>query len=80
MTKQINNLIFAVGLVLITINACDDGPIRKDAIGTTHTGYTAKLIGKISGIDTWNDYYQVVLAGFGNSEYAITPSKNRIEI
>ncbi|MBQ8282187.1 MAG: hypothetical protein IJZ01_01245 [Paraprevotella sp.] len=72
MTKQINNLIFAVGLVLITLNACDDGPIRKDAIGTTHTGYTAKLIGKISGIDTWNDYYQVVLAGFGNSEYAIT--------
>ena len=24
MTKQINNLIFAVGLVLITLCACDD--------------------------------------------------------
>lgn len=24
MTKQINNLIFAGGLVLITLNACDD--------------------------------------------------------
>lgn len=80
MTKQINNLIFAVGLVLITLNVCDDGPIRKDVIGTTHTGYTAKLIGKISGIDTWNDYYRGVLVGFGDSKYAITPSKNRLEI
>lgn len=72
MSKQINNLIFAVGLVLLTLSACDDGPIRKSTIGTTHSGYTAKLTGKISGIDTWNDYYQVVLAGFGDSEYAIT--------
>ena len=79
MTKQINNLIFAVGLVLITLCACDDD-LYGDAIETTHTGYTAKLIGKISGIDTWNDYYQVVLAGFGDSKYAITPSKNRLEI
>lgn len=33
MTKQINNLIFAVGLVLITLCACDDdlyGKVRME--------------------------------------------------
>ena len=52
--------------------ACDDGYVPREEFTATHSGYTAKLTGHIDGADSWPDYYQLVLAGFGDSEYAVT--------
>ncbi|MCD8318506.1 MAG: hypothetical protein LUC45_06585 [Paraprevotella sp.] len=60
-------LVSALGLT-----ACDDGPIKRTTVVSTHSGYTAKLTGHITGVHSCPEYYQVVLAGFGDNEYAAT--------
>ena len=64
--------IFALLLAAATLAGCDDGAIPRKEFVTTHSGYTARLTGHITGADSWPDYYQLVLAGFGDSEYAVT--------
>lgn len=62
---------FLVVSLLCLATACDDGPIYDDVSPSQRTGATVKLVGKVSGIDTWPDYYTVALAGFtANSNYA----------
>ena len=50
------------------LTACDDGSIPRKEHTATHTGFTAKLTGHITGADSWPEYYQLVLAGFGDSD------------
>lgn len=53
--------------------ACDDGRIYpEDAQLTEREGRTAKVVGTISGQDTWAAGYEVVLAAFNaESDYAL---------
>ncbi len=64
--------IFALLFAAAALAACDDGYVPREEFTATHSGYTAKLTGHIDGADSWPDYYQLVLAGFGDSEYAVT--------
>ena len=64
--------IFVLLSVAMGLTACDDGSIPRKEHTATHTGFAAKLTGHITGADSWSEYYQLVLAGFGDSEYATT--------
>ena len=64
--------IFVLLSVAMGLTACDDGSIPRKEHTATHTGFAAKLTGHITGADSWPEYYQLVLAGFGDSEYATT--------
>lgn len=64
--------IFVLLSVTMGLTACDDGSIPRKEHTATHTGFAAKLTGHITGADSWPEYYQLVLAGFGDSEYATT--------
>lgn len=63
---------FVLLTVLWTAQACDDGLIPEKTYTPEHTGYTAKLTARISGADSWPEYYDVALAAFGDSEYSRT--------
>jgi len=84
---KINHLVLALTLGLMLM-ACDDGSIPEKATSANHTGYTVKMIGNISGMDTWtSNKYNLVLAAFSDdSEYAIAQKKvsttdaNRVNI
>ena len=67
-----NNVIFASLLMAAALCGCDDGSVPRKEYVITHSGLTAKLTGHITGADSWPEYYQLVLAGFGESEYAVT--------
>lgn len=66
-----NSFIFALSLLSVAFTSCDDGLIYEKLPEISHEGFNVKLTGKIDGIDQWNDPYSVVLAGFGDSRYAI---------
>lgn len=53
--------------------ACDDGRIYPEEPQTAEReGRVAKVVGTISGQDTWADGYEVVVAAFdGESDYAL---------
>lgn len=65
------NFIFALSFVFTLLTACDDGLIYEKTPEVTHEGFNVKLTGHISGVNLWNTPYSVVLAGFGDSKYAI---------
>lgn len=76
-----NLIIVCLAVLATAFAACDDGPIGRVEATPTYNGFTAKLTGYVSGTGSWPDYYQVVLAGFGDSEYAtsqvrITPAED----
>lgn len=64
--------IFALLWGVMALSGCDDGSVPRKEFTVIHSGYTAKLTGHITGADSWPDCYQLVLAGFGDSEYAVT--------
>ncbi|MCM1313077.1 MAG: hypothetical protein NC206_05970 [Bacteroides sp.] len=66
-----NSLIFALGLVALTLSSCDDGDIQEKVYSTNNNGRVIKLTGKINGIKNWSSNYSVALAGFGESNYSI---------
>jgi len=57
-------------LSLMLLAGCDDGDITNDNVLYTRTGRTLNLSADISGINSWADGYNVVVAGFSDSEYA----------
>lgn len=73
---KINHIVlaFALGFAL---SACDDGSIPEKTTSAEHTGYSVKMTGSISGMDTWtSNKYSLVLAAFSDdSEYAIVQQK-----
>ena len=69
MTK--NRFIFALSLGLFSLTACDDGLIYEKMPEISREGFNVRLTGRIDGTDGWEDPYSVVLAGFGDSKYAI---------
>lgn len=69
---KITNHIIISSIVAVLLSSCDDGKIYDDTIITQEEGISVKLIGKLSGIDKWPSNYNIALAGFGDSEYAIT--------
>lgn len=74
---NIRNIGLAFALAAVAVfSSCDDGLIEEKTKAAEHTGYTIKLTGRINGVDTWDDTYNLVLAAFSeNSEYAIVQQK-----
>ncbi len=66
------NMVYLLLSAAMGLTACDDGDIPRKERTATQGGHTAKLTGHITGADSWPEYYQLVLAGFGDSEYAVT--------
>lgn len=72
---KIRHLVLASALGFV-LSACDDGSIPETTETAEHTGYTVKMTGTITGIDTWNSNYSLVLAAFSDdSEYAVAQQK-----
>jgi len=72
---KINRLVLALALGF-TLVACDDGSIPEKKVESEHTGYTVKMTGTITGLNTWNSDYNLVLAAFSDeSEYALVQQK-----
>lgn len=72
---KINRLVLAIALG-VSLSACDDGSIPEKTVSAEHTGYTVKMTGTITGVDTWGSTYNLVLAAFSDdSEYAIVQQK-----
>ncbi|MGI6218257.1 MAG: hypothetical protein ACOYJE_00095 [Bacteroidaceae bacterium] len=65
-----NFLFVCLTAVAFTLFSCDDGPIERAESTPHYNGFAAKVTGHVSGTDSWPEYYQVVLAGFDESEYA----------
>lgn len=70
MMKKKDILLLALAAATLALPACDDGPIERAESRPSYSGFTAKLTGKVYGTESWPEYYQVVLAGFDDSEYA----------
>jgi len=53
--------------------ACDSGDIEDNSVNIADSGKTVKLVGSLSGLDSWDDTsFTVALAGFSdNSKYAV---------
>lgn len=73
--------IFVLLCVATGLAACDDGLVPRKEHAAAQGGCTARLTGHVTGADSWPDYYQLVLAGFGESEYAtaqvlVSPDSN----
>lgn len=52
-----------LALLVLTLSACDDGPIEKTTVVSTG-GKVVKAEGTLSGFSTWSNRYDVALAGF----------------
>ena len=67
------NYIFAtlLGLVMLSVTACDDGRIYPETAATAE-GKTVVLEGVLNGLDNWASNYRVSIAGFedASDEYA----------
>ena len=63
-------ILLPLAAALLALPACDDGPVGRAESGPSYSGFTAKLTGTVSGTGSWPEYYQVVLAGFDDTEYA----------
>lgn len=59
-------------LMLTAATACDDGKIYDDlaADAGSEVAATVMFSGDLTGLDTWTGDYTVVVAGFGDSDYA----------
>lgn len=53
------------------LTACDDGKIYETTTVMRQEGSTVKLTAEITGISQWPSGYNVALAGFGESVYAV---------
>lgn len=52
--------------------SCDDGRLYEDQITIPETGRVAKLTGQLTGISSWAEGYDVVVAGFAkDNNFAI---------
>lgn len=73
---KITNILLCLALGL-GLSACDDGSIPEKTTSTEHTGYSVKMTGSISGLDTWSsNKYNLVLAAFSDdSEYALVQQR-----
>lgn len=62
---------FAVIFTALSFCSCDDGRIYDEGSGNVE-GFTVKLRGTLTGLDTWPENYSIVLAGFkSGSEYRV---------
>lgn len=68
MRKEILSMVL---LLALGVTACDDGKIYGENNYETTKGSTLKMSSHISGIDKWPEGYSVVVAGFGENDYAI---------
>lgn len=76
MNMKKKGFIFALIFATVCLAACDDGLIHEKTSTAEHTGYTVKLTGRISGVNTWSNNYNLVLAAFSeNSDYAIVQQR-----
>ncbi len=68
-------IIFATLSVLsISLTSCDDGLIYKEVAYNT-VGRSAKLEGKITGLDNWAEGYTIAIAGFTEDDDYASISK-----
>ncbi|CCZ07637.1 hypothetical protein [uncultured Culturomica sp.] len=51
--------------------SCDDGKIYEESVVIASEGRVLSMSGRITGIDSWPDGYSIVVAGFGESEFAV---------
>lgn len=72
--KITNHITFSFS-ILLSLVACDDGKIYNDNIITQEEGIAVRLSGDLLGLDKWSDGYNIAIAGFGDTDYAII-SKN----
>lgn len=76
MNNKKRSLIFSLICVILCLTSCDDGLIYEKESTTEHTGYTVKMTGRITGVNTWVSNYNLVLAAFSeSSEYAIVQQR-----
>lgn len=64
-------ILSTVLLLMLGFIACDDGKIYNNNNPVTAEGSTLKITANISGIDKWPEGYSVVVAGFGENDYAV---------
>lgn len=57
-------------LAALLVSACDEGKIYEEEFNTTREGAVVKAEGDFSGMGQWGDGYTLVLAGYGDSNYA----------
>ncbi|MGN0047544.1 MAG: hypothetical protein ACI37U_01425 [Bacteroides sp.] len=56
----------------LSLAGCDDGRIHEETVIRPQEGVTLKLTARISGMKSWPEKYNVVVAGFGaNGDYAV---------
>ena len=67
---KMRNLFLAVGL-LFGFVACDDGPVEEHYAQMSQEGRTVNLTAHVTGLDSWPSEFSLVVAGFGEKEYAI---------
>lgn len=68
MKKEILSILL---LSLLGLASCDDGKIYTNNNIITTEGSTLKITADISGIDKWPEGYSIVIAGFGETDYAV---------
>lgn len=68
MKKKILSILL---LFLWGFTSCDDGKIYPEDNVNGAEGSTLKITAQISGVTSWPSSYSVVVAGFGDSDYAI---------
>ena len=62
-------------LIFSIFVSCDDGRIYEKEIIIPQEGLTVKLKAQLTGAETWNDRYSLVLAGFTEGNEYATISK-----
>lgn len=68
---MLNRLLLII-LFICAIISCDDGYVIERAHDGKGEGFTVKLTGEFSNIDSWQGSYDIVLAGFDEvSDYSI---------
>ena len=72
LAMRIGAFLWTVGVQAVMMASCDDGPVRPQQQVAGDVGRTVHLKARIKGTASWSEYYQVVLAGFAESEFAVT--------
>ncbi len=63
--------LLALAAAALLLPSCDDGRIYPEELVIAKEGFTLKMTGEITGMDTWTSRYSLALAGFKDgSEYA----------
>lgn len=57
-------------LAVLLASACDEGKIYEEEFDNTREGAVVKAEGDFSGMGQWDNGYTLVLAGYGDSNYA----------